>query len=204
MIFVPVDKTGEYHMIFSQDGQVVQNVFHVHFDEAPNAESLADAAGVLKDWWDTELRPSCATNLSLQRIEGVDLSTQDGTAVVYAGGLPLTGGATGATPFPNHVTFAVKWGTAFRGRSYRGRTYHLGLTENSVTGNTIGGASLTTFLAAYGALIEALSTAGYELVVASKFHNKGPRTLGVATPVLSCSIDPTVDSQRRRLPGRGQ
>ena len=203
MPFVPVPTTGEFHMIFTQDGQVVENVFHVQFELGPTAEDLEGAAEVLKDWWNTELRPSCATNLTLQRIEGVDISDQAGEAIVYSGGLPLTGGASGATAFPNHVTFAVKWGTGLRGRSYRGRTYHLGLTENSVTGNTIGGASITTFLAAYGALIEDLSTEDYTLVVASKYHNKGPRTTGVATPILSCSIDPTVDSQRRRLPGRG-
>jgi len=51
-------------------------------------------------------------------------------------------------------------------------------------------------------LVDTLSTAGYELVVTSFQTGLAPRVAGVSTPVTSVGVNTTVDSQRRRLPGR--
>jgi len=45
---------------------------------------------------------------------------------------------------------------------------------------------------------------GADWVVVSRFHDNAPRTAGVVSFINAATVvDATVDSQRRRLPGRG-
>lgn len=120
-----------------------------------------------------------------------------------ATGLPLAG-TGGSVQLPNNVTLCIKWTTENRGRSFRGRTYHVGLTESQVTDNEVVAVAMGQFTTAYGALLTDLATAGWPLVIASRYANNQPRITGVATLVTGFSIDPFIDSQRRRLPGRGR
>jgi cation transporter-like permease len=64
----------------------------------------------------------------------------------------------------------------------------------------------------YTAFMDAISTAGWTWVIASRFSGVDPdtgdpipRVAGVTTPVTNVvCTDATLDAQRRRLPGRGQ
>jgi hypothetical protein len=134
-----------------------------------------------------------------------DLTTESGLAIERTTGLPLIG--TNASPqLPNNVTVAVKWSTGFAGRSFRGRTYHIGMPENSTVSNQVSAGPLADLNTAYAALIGVppATDASMTLVVVSKFHANAPRLAGVTTPILARSINPTIDSQRRRLPERGK
>ena len=105
---------------------------------------------------------------------------------------------------PNATTIAVKKNTGRAGRSYRGRVYHVGLTEIQVQDNRITPTATAAINTAYSTLITRYTAINCEWVVASTQNNNVPRVVGVATPIVGVSVDPVIDSQRRRLPGRGR
>jgi hypothetical protein len=132
-----------------------------------------------------------------------DLTVQNGLSLESTSSLPITGTNSNAG-CSNNVTLAVKWQTGYAGRSYRGRTYFIGLTENNVTGDTVAGAYASGLQGAFEQLMSDLDGAGFGMGVLSRYHNNAPRTAGVLTPITSVSVDTVIDSQRRRLQGRGR
>lgn len=112
---------------------------------------------------------------------------------------------------PGNVTMSVSFRTALRGRSFRGRNYVAGLTEDQVAGNIFISTLSASWKAAYEAIAAAIASTGWTWVVVSRFSGVDavtkepiPRAAGVTTPVLSVIVvDDFVDSQRRRLAGRG-
>jgi hypothetical protein len=105
---------------------------------------------------------------------------------------------------PNNVTWAIKFNTANRGRSGRGRNYIIGLTKPKVAANLLNPITAGQFVDGYLDLLTDLAASDWEWVVYSRFEDKVERTTGLAQPVVSVSFaDLILDSQRRRLPGRG-
>lgn len=201
--FIPVPNCARVELVFTQGNIVMENVFHVRNDTPFDAVSLALCANVFKTWYVDELLEFLPSSYSLNKIIAKALDSDSAPGIEFTTGLPLPGGS-GSAPSPNNVTMAVKWTTGLIGRSYRGRTYHVGLTESSTSGDTINSEWVSAATACYQALLTALDSTPYELVVVSKYHNNAARATGVATQIAACSIDPTVDSQRRRLAGRGR
>jgi hypothetical protein len=110
----------------------------------------------------------------------------------------LTGGAGTAAGFsnPGNVAYVSSWRTGRPGRRYRGRTFLTNLAEGETTGDTITSGLLSTITAF---AIEFLLPR-----VASAFKSAvGSRVGGFSTPINGFVLDPTLDSQRRRLAGRG-
>lgn len=204
MAFIPVPNAGEFHLIFSYDGQICENVFHGVRDGGYDAPALTTALNNIIAWWLDQMRAHVAPTLILLRGEAFALDTEGSPAIVIEHS-PLPAPGTKVTEqLPNNVTLSVKWTTPFRGRSFRGRTYHLGLCEDQVTNNLMHSDTLAVLDAAYGQLQIAMSGSGPgQLAVVSRFHNKAPRVAGIATPITGRILEPTIDSQRRRLPGRG-
>jgi len=208
MPFIPDPNTARVETVFSLEGQIVENVYHVDFGSEPDVTMLTDMAGVFIDWWNTNIRPLVVNALSLTSVKAKDLTVPDGLGVEVVTGLPISGAAAVA-PLPNNVTLAIKWVTGFTGRSRRGRTYHLGITPGQlIDPNHIGSGPQADLKAAYDALVTAVEVAGASLVVASFFsgvidHVPQPRAEAVNTIIDECSINTTLDSQRRRLPERG-
>jgi hypothetical protein len=76
-----------------------------------------------------------------------------------------------------------------------------------VVGNTFDATKADNLVQAYidGILTNADITASWEMVVVSTVENKAPRASALVQPVTSVLYtDLTVDSQRRRLTGRGR
>jgi hypothetical protein len=73
-----------------------------------------------------------------------------------------------------------------------------------VVGNEVNGTFLAGLIASYADLLGHVNIGANTLCVVSRFHNNSARVSGVATDILSVSADPVIDSQRRRLPGRGR
>lgn len=203
MAFIPVPDVAQVALRFTQDGQEVANVFHVFYDGIPSTSTFLDIATVFRGWWDTNLRTVVSTSVTLREIAVTDLSVPSGVGIVSADGLPLQGG--NASPnMPNHVTLAVKWATGRTGRSFRGRSFHIGLTEGQVVANNIDNGTVSVLQTAYSKLITDLQANNASLVVVSRYTNNAPRVEGFGTPVGTCVVTAGVDSQRRRLPGRGR
>lgn len=191
-------------MVYLVGGQYCENVLHFSNEYPVNADLLGEFALCLKTWWDTNLKAVQSTGASLQKIIVTDISVADGMQLEYTGGLPAAGTNANAL-LPNNVTVAVKITSGFRGRRRRGRIYHIGMFETSVTGSTITGTFQGDLLDAYGELLTITNgTQAWGLGVAHKVENGVPLVDGFLTICNSVSVDPTVDSQRRRLPGRGR
>lgn len=205
MAFIPVPNTVSATLIYQVSGQEVVNVLHYTKASPWNLSSMEELATGLVAWWDGNLDSVLSTQTTLVGIRIVDLESQTAEVLEWTTGLPLAG--TGAAPnLPNNVTMCVTKRTAKRGRSYRGRIYHPALRTDMVTGNTINLAAASQIANAYeqGILIDLPITVDEALMSVVSYVNEGqPRSTGEATLVTHMTFDQTVDSQRRRLPGRG-
>jgi hypothetical protein len=191
-------------MVYTWDGQVVENTFHYHYPTAVSEGMMLTLAGELSLWWQAHCQDGAPGTFVLTKILVTDLTSQSGGAIEYVTDLPLAGSGAG-TYLPNNVALAIKWLTGQRGRSYRGRTFYMPIPSGFVSGNTVNSSGLSIIHDIFEALFALSGTEGLpEMVVASRYHNKAPRTTGVSTLITGFGINSTVDSQRRRLPGRGR
>lgn len=204
MPFVPLPNTVRAELIFSWDGQQVENVYHIKTPNLINEAELDDIRDVLYLWWSTYGNVFQSNTVNFLKFVLSDASDQYGVSKEYAPGVIHTGAHGGTPPLPNNVSIAIKWNTGLRGRSYRGRTFHVGLCEGFVIGNSMEATVLAGLISQYTQLVSSLDGSGRQLVVASKFQGNAPRVTGVVTPILTVTCDGVIDSQRRRLPGRGK
>lgn len=205
MTFVPVPQVAQVEVVFNYANQITENVYHVLGTLAFDASDLAALAGEFETWWKASLRTKHTPNCTLVNIKA--RAMDDPTSPAIEHGVTVdNAGTRGGTALPNNVAIAVKWITGLSGRSFRGRTYHQGLSSSDIlsgSSNVMDPTALGALQVGYQALISVAFTNGGQLVVVSKTHDKAPRATGVATPIIGCTIDSTLDSQRRRLPGRG-
>ena len=106
---------------------------------------------------------------------------------------------------PNSAALAVSFRTAARGRTARGRNYVFGMPQAYLVSNSFSAPFVNGVQSAYNTLIGVAADNGYTWVVASRYENNAPRTSGLTRPVTAAVVvDEVLDSQRRRLPKRGQ
>lgn len=204
MDFIPVPGVVQVELIYQWDSQTVETVLHYNADDPLDLTNYADIAAQLVTLWNANLKGCISTPVTLTQIKLTDLTAQNGPVLNYSTGLPVVSTLTGPA-LPNNCALVITKRTPLRGRSYRGRIYHPGLTEPDVTANLVAPARVTTILTAYNAL--RTFTAGSKVVymcVVSRFADHLPRATGIATRVSGFTTDGLVDSQRRRLPGRGR
>ena len=205
MPFVPFEGVCQVELVFVLGTQICENVFHVHQDTDWDSAGLNSIAGTMRDWWIASVRTHVNEFMRLTKVKARGLASSSDAGIEIA----VTTGNAGTNtsqPMPNNAALAVKWSTGLTGRSYRGRTYHMGLSASDVfatNASIINTSFQSAITAAYAALLTAVNIADQSLVVASRLADSMPRTLGVATPIIACTVEGTVDSQRRRLPGRG-
>lgn len=203
MPFIPVPNTVAVEMVFLQGGSVVQNVLHYEASGVPIPDEMVELANDIIAWWSSDVRPQVNDQTSLIEVRVTSLDDAIAPSVSVVTGLPLAGSA--AQPMlPSNVTLSLTKRTILRGRNFRGRLYFIGLGEGQVVGNTVNGVTVTALINAYNnSLSFATTSLTWELVVVSLYFNNAPRTSGVTTEVTSFTSDGIIDSQRRRLPGRG-
>lgn len=205
MPFIPTPNTAQLELVYNWAGQVCETVLHYTKASPWTFEHLEELVDVARATWITNMVTRMPGTLSLITVRGIDISSETGPVAETTQDLPATGSAPNPS-LPNNVAITITKRTALRGRSYRGRIYHPGLMENQVAGNLVDPASLTGIVGAWEEFL-ALSLplqADEALMVVVSLRNAGqPRTEGVATLVTNLTSDGTVDSQRRRLPGRG-
>lgn len=191
----------EMHYLFQ--GEHCMNTFWIKSNINETSPLLEqELAGTFKNWFNTEVRPLSSNTLVLYEIVVKELRP-DGIAVLYTDGLPITG-AKSEEALPNNVALAVHWGTGLVGRSRHGRTFHMGLCIDQVTSNHCDVASAIQTV--YDNLRTALDniTLNVEFSVVSFVVSKEWRRDPLVTPISGVAVESTLDSQRRRLPGRGQ
>jgi hypothetical protein len=210
MPFVPVPNAALAEIRMTVDSQQVENTLWFAGTTEPDAPSLVTLANNVAGWWIDNYAPLVGAEVILREVYVSSQHSADGPTSTFVPPVTTTG-AISEEVMPNNVALTVSFRTAFRGRSRRGRNYVVGLVQSQVVVNTITAAVAASWIDAYEAVGTAVSGTGFTWVVASRFSGVDadgrpiPRAEGIVTPVSAVVIvDRIVDSQRRRLPGRGQ
>lgn len=184
----------------------------IWFLKTGGAISVFDAASLangIQITWGTTVVPLLSNDLTLVRTTVRDYSLENGIEAVSTTGT-YDGGAGDA--LPNNVAACVSLRTGFAGRHYRGRIYLPGIARTAVTENEYLDDFMNGVLTALSDFIgpDAIA-AGWQLVVVARQQTLTPGSApvpipgGIVTPAVSWQFtNNVVDSQRRRLPGRGK
>lgn len=201
--FIGALNTAKVDVVQLYDEQTVVNSFYFQKDGGWNESdirNLADAAG---DSWVANFLPVQVSALTIQLVRATDVSvdnswqTEDATHAGAAGGLLREG-------LPGGSALVVKQTTGHTGRSFRGRSYICGLDEQQVTRNQVDGSYRNDIVSAFIAFIDDVETTmECTHVVASYCQNGSWLSTAQLTEITGYSADIFVDSQRRRLTGRG-
>lgn len=189
--------------------QEIINVTHWQqvSEVAPTVADLQDLAARYVSWWSTFISPIVGAGYTLNEIVVTAMDAPPALQIAFSDTLPAAGDAAGEL-LPANVAACVTVSGGTTGRSSRGRFYLAGLTENATVGSTFTVPTVAAINLAFSALLldsEGEPFSGWELGIYSTELNSLPRPTGLFTPATSASLrDNIVDSQRRRLPGRGR
>jgi hypothetical protein len=202
--FIPAIHTVKMAVISYLASQRIVNVFHSHFeDAAPDAASAADAADVLAAAWDTNLMPVFSNQISFSHVEWVILDTQ--TAPAGRTGEAGTPGSINHPSIAANAALVITARTALRGRSYRGRTFVAGIPNNFLSNAvTVDSTYANDLVAGFQLLQDAMTTIASPLSVVSYQHDGRKTTPAHVETITHFTTDYFIDSQRRRLQGRGR
>jgi len=167
----------------------------------PNVGDLQTIANTCAAWWQSNLSTRLSPSVALAAVTATDITAQ-GAPQRFA--LNATVGTAGGLSLPLNAPAVVSLRTALRGRSYRGRIYISGLTTNAqldMNNITIGFAGQLS--SDVSQIFTALSGLGFQAIVASGQHNGVTTTPRTVQPITTLVVDQPIDSQRRRLTGRG-
>jgi len=205
MPFVPVSDVVMAEMRMLLYGQKIENT--LYFTKAGGFD-LSEAAAlnnILLLWWTEEYADGVSEDLSLREIVITDLSTETSFSLVSPAPTPNPTGAQSGGALPGGSALCVSFRTTSRGRSFRGRNFVSGIPRSGSTGNQVNSDIITLIEVAYQDLISLVADMDATWVVVSRFTDGAPRVAGINTRVNSVTVvDTNIDSQRRRLTGRGQ
>lgn len=204
MPFIPVVDTLKVVMNFSINSQQVINIFNFKYNSPPGLTERSALATAMHTFWTNQLKPQLTADIGLERIDVIDLNSASApsTTLIIA---PREVGTLSATVgTPSGMALVVTHRTALRGRNFRGRTYLAGHSGNALTSpTTYNLTNIGNILTAMAWLLNAVNTAAGIISVVSRQLNNAPRGTGITTPITGFSMDNLLDSQRRRLQGRG-
>lgn len=203
MPFIPVPNTVQVEVIFEMQDQVVENTLY-YANDTPSIENATALLEAVNTAIQDQLIPLLSSAITLVRLVATLISAIDGFVVTNTTGLPVDGGGS-ADALPSNVALCISKRTALRGRSARGRNYIAGIPLDARESQDVLTSAFTTaVVSAFETILGAGADDGWVPVVVSRFHDNAPRVTGVTNPITSVIVvDNIMDSQRRRLPGRG-
>lgn len=211
MAFIPVANTVHVRLEGTLDRQQTINDLYFFQDGGITLPELQNLLANVWDWWNLSIVTLLSENFRSVAGHARDLTTQFGNAGDISTG--TTNGGVAVESMSGNVAPCVSFRTGLSGRAFRGRNYIAGIPTSLVVLNTIDDGWAEDIIAAYSLLLPTgtVLPAGFSWVVVSRFSgtepdgSPTPRLAGIATQVTTVLFtDKTVDSQRRRLPGRGR
>lgn len=206
MAFIPVPNTIACDVIAELFGQIIENTLYFAFPDEPLISEVGQLAASVGEWAVGGLCPVLSEDYIYKRTEARGIWDQAQPAITNVVGTNTPGGV--ASPgAPGGTCIAVGFRTAYGGRSFRGRNYVSGFPLAACEGNQLATAYATGIVDAYDDLVpiyvaDDLPNAVH--VVVSRYSLNAPRVTGVTTPILTYLMaNRDLDSQRRRLTGRG-
>lgn len=201
--FIPAPDTARVNMKYTSNGQKVQNVLYFQKAGGWDSAGLTDLVAAVSARWDQIIKPVQNNGISLDTIEAVDAETEGGIGATTTVG--VAGGNSGGALAPNNVTLVTKFSSNLTGRSHRGRVYFIGLGKDMISGNQAASGVSDGINTMWSDFFLAVETdTDSEHVIVSYCHLKAWRTTAEVTQVTNYSTENNLDSQRRRLTGRGQ
>lgn len=202
MAFIPIPNSASLCFDFLTAGQNWQFCLTVRKSSGGiTPTDLATLTTEGEGWWTNTLKALIDASTTLRQVRATDEQTEGGPVDIETTG---TAGTASGDGLPTNATMCVSARTAKRGRSYRGRKYLSGLLLQDTTDQvTWGSSAVTAYPAAFATLQGSLDTAGFDVVVASKQHNGVETNPAETNEVIAWVTDDSIDSQRRRLKGRG-
>jgi hypothetical protein len=203
--FIPIPNTASVELIFQYRADVCEITFSVMSNAPFDLTGLQALRTAFNNWDAAQWYLSRVSAITLQRIRTRALDSASSPMEDYHLPTPRPGNVSDAG-LPSNVTFAIKLATALAGRSYRGRIYIPAICTLCVSGNQVTAGAQAAWLSELAALQPALTAANanWHLCVASRYNNGAWRTTGVCTQATGwVAVNADLDSQRRRLPGRG-
>jgi len=202
MAFIPAPNVAQISLRYTRDFQQLENTLYFLRDAPVDLAGLEALGLAVQGWWITTHRAQVSNSVSYREIFARDLTVQSGLERQFITDPPLSGAVSGDA-VPSNVSLAVSFRTGFAGRSFRGRNYIPPINEGQITANRVLPAVQANWVTIYEELLTT-APSDWTWVVLSRYANNAPRPEAVATPVIGVQVvDDIVDSQRRRLPGRG-
>lgn len=203
MAYIPAVNVARVSVEMQLAGQTVVITLHFHKDGGWSVEGLGDLGAAIILWWIDHLAAIIANDVSLLGARATDLTTASSPSVYMTPESSATGARTSPVVALN-VASVVTMRTPLRGRSYRGRNYIPGLTvDELIDAGYINEPTQSAIIGAYADLAEVEDALTCDHVVLSYRTGNAPRAAAVPTVITSYTCDSPLDSQRRRLPGRG-
>lgn len=199
MPYIPVEDTVLCELFLRLQGEQAENTLYFLNAGGWTTTAMTTLATSLAAWWVAEIATEVSNELSLVGIKVTDLSSQFAASIYYPVTPPETGDDA-EDPLPNNAAAVIKFTTESRGRSFRGRNYIPGIPDAYVNGNTIDPAIVLNLIDGYQNLDAVETTNSCVHVVVSRYSLGAPRVAGLATEVTAYDCQPTIRTQRRRLP----
>lgn len=207
MAYQPVAATALIEIVYLANGQTCENTLYFrHATTGWSPAELTALAQAIQNWWVGEMAGITSNEIGIVRIDATDLSDQFGPKVIFPV-TPTQLGTNPSPPLPNNATFCTTFTTGLRGRAFRGRNFFVGLAENFATGNQVSVPFATSLVNAYSELLGATYLpVGVDWMVVTRVVNGVVQMPTALTNAVLSAVhaDLNVDSQRRRLTGRGQ
>lgn len=203
MPFIPAANVLAVEMRYTLAGEHVENTLYFRYDAPPTIADATLLVSELETWWEEQLSQVLTEGIALTEVFVTDLTDQ--FSFTYTDPVsPPNAGVVNSPTLPNNVALCISFRTNHRGRTKRGRNYVCGLGESQVVANTVDEAVVSAIVAAYNSLNDTATISEGQWCVVSRYFLNAPRTNAEVTDItVALAVDPTVDSQRRRLPGRG-
>lgn len=205
MAFIPVPDVAYVSLESTLVGQLCINTFYYLITAPPiTLVALEDLCTEFMTAVVGDLLAVSPDTRVFTRVVATDLTTDPGLQALTLAP-PGTDGTQTST-MPGSVCMSIKRTTGFTGRSHRGRIYMplwdaaISDTDPNISSPTIA----ANIIAGIQAIDDAVASLGWTPVVVSRQENGVPLLVGEAYPITGWSVaDFNVDSQRRRLAGRG-
>jgi hypothetical protein len=201
--FVPAINVADVQIVFELDGQICEVSQEVSATDLTIAGLTAIGATVIGAWT-SAVMPLLSADLRLDSVVVTDVSTATGPIHSTLPATLTVGGLSGMS-LPGNCAICVTKQTAARGRSAKGRFYVPGIPSNERVGvNRMEPTWMTDFIAGLDDFFAALVADSFEPVIVSRVTAGADRGTGLVQVMTQYRVfDSVIDSQRRRLPGRG-
>jgi hypothetical protein len=203
MPFITVNDVAEVKLSSLMLGHNNLNTMYVDLNGTAASwtiSMLTFLADYFEAWLTNTVAPLLSDDLSYRTIECTSLESANAPFVLRQLDPAIPGGING-TPVGNQRVLCVSFRTDLRGRNYRGRNYLSGIVESNLANpNNVTTVHAAAWVTAFEAIQNTLATEeGWTQCVVSRFLNKQPRAVGLATDVTTYTVNTQLDTQRRRM-----